>query len=146
MKLRVYMIWELPVFVIHRLCSLVHEGFIWPAIDKGSCLGFQFYLMSIPIKPAQPHFFYCKIGNSFCQGNSRIHLLRCVAESNCSIRFCRPPHNRFVNAPCDLWCKGKVFLRYYQIFSLFFVSHRFFFAGLFLFLSNSFLILHPLHP
>ena len=53
---------------------------------------------------------------------------RCVAESNCSIRFCRPPHNRFVNAPCcsESECKGKQKKWNCQIFRLIFV-----FAGIF---------------
>ena len=50
---------------------------------------------------------------------------RCVAESNCSIRFCRPPHNRFVNAPFGFsGCKGKQKKWNCQIFLLLFLAAR----------------------
>ncbi len=45
------MIRELSAFVIHRPEGLVAEmRFMWPAIVKGSLLGFQIYLMTIPIE------------------------------------------------------------------------------------------------
>ena len=38
--------------------------------------------------------------------------VRCLAESNRSIRFCRPSHNRFVKAPC-CFADAKVTLSFY---------------------------------
>ena len=42
-----------PPVDFHRLTS---EEFMRPAIDVRSFLGFQYYLMSIPIEPTQPQF------------------------------------------------------------------------------------------
>ena len=39
---------------------------------------------------------------------------RCVAESNRSIRFCRPSHNRFVNAPFS-FANAKVIIFFWII-------------------------------
>ena len=61
----------------------------------------------------------------------KLPLLRCLAESNRSTRFCRPLPNRSVKTPCSVAtsfliseCKGTAFILFhqifYQLFSIFF--------------------------
>lgn len=58
------------------------------------------------------------------KGNSNIEiafLLRCLAESNCLERFCRPIPNRSDKAPCcQMRCKGSIIILFYQIFCILF--------------------------
>ena len=58
----------------------------------------------------------------------KLPLLRCLAESNRSTRFCRPLPNRSVKTPCRVAtsfliseCKGTAFILFHQIFSCFFL-------------------------